>query len=357
MLEEGLAGAVPVAIGFLANQVGLGNVPEKVVEIIQGLRVLVDEALDWLFDQAWALGQAALQALGLGGPDQPTPADDPTGVKAAARADLQTAASSPINTKEAMQGILDQIMAKRRPEGLKSLQIKPATALGHFTVLAEASPIDPIGEVVNRPNAPAAPETAIQMALDAVSGQTHCFAEFTAGEMSNAVHYQNDPGGLHAEQKFINDLNTQLGAFPAGAMVAVRIKLNRLPCPVCAPALNGTASAKSNRMTLQVSATAIYGGTRSSAWLIEDSQVKMKPDKYIKAKEDEILRLMNNPSVTVDVWNIWEIIRGAVASDARLADLDPELVERNLRASSQLHGYLEHVKNNIGPSFAGMRSR
>ena len=67
MLERGLASAVPVAIGFLANQVGLGNVPEKVQEIIVGLRELVDQALDWLFDQAMALGRAALDAL-TGGP-------------------------------------------------------------------------------------------------------------------------------------------------------------------------------------------------------------------------------------------------------------------------------------------------
>ncbi|KQY25005.1 hypothetical protein ASD16_05965 [Cellulomonas sp. Root485] len=68
MLERGLASAVPVAIGFLANQVGLGNVPEKVQEIIVGLRELVDQALDWLFDQAMALGRAALDALtGAGG--------------------------------------------------------------------------------------------------------------------------------------------------------------------------------------------------------------------------------------------------------------------------------------------------
>ncbi|KRE60007.1 hypothetical protein ASG92_22245 [Arthrobacter sp. Soil736] len=66
MVERGLANAVPVAIGFLANQVGLGNVPEKVKEIIESLRALVDRALDWLFDQAIRLGQAALNALGIG---------------------------------------------------------------------------------------------------------------------------------------------------------------------------------------------------------------------------------------------------------------------------------------------------
>jgi hypothetical protein len=73
-VEKGLGDAVPVAIGFLANQVGLGNVPEKVVEIIKGLRQLVDEALEWLFTQAVRLGKAALNAIGLGGDKKDDPA-------------------------------------------------------------------------------------------------------------------------------------------------------------------------------------------------------------------------------------------------------------------------------------------
>lgn len=78
MLEQGLASIIPIAIGFLANQVGLGNIPEKIVEIIGGLRHLVDEALDWLIEQALRLGRAALDALGLGRqqPAQPEPAAD-----------------------------------------------------------------------------------------------------------------------------------------------------------------------------------------------------------------------------------------------------------------------------------------
>ena len=77
MLEQGLASIIPIAIGFLANQVGLGNIPEKIVEIIGGLRHLVDEAIDWLIEQALRLGRAALNALGLGQqqPQQPPPTD------------------------------------------------------------------------------------------------------------------------------------------------------------------------------------------------------------------------------------------------------------------------------------------
>nr|WP_179419271.1 DUF4157 domain-containing protein [Streptomyces sp. TLI_235] len=72
-ITHGLADGIPVAIGFLANQIGIGNVPEQIVEIIKGLRRMVDEALDWLFDQAVRLGSAA---LGVGGP---AAADDTAG--------------------------------------------------------------------------------------------------------------------------------------------------------------------------------------------------------------------------------------------------------------------------------------
>lgn len=70
MLEAGLASIIPIAIGFLARQVGLGNIPRKIVELIERLREIIDEAVDWLIGQALRLGRAALDALGLGA-DQP----------------------------------------------------------------------------------------------------------------------------------------------------------------------------------------------------------------------------------------------------------------------------------------------
>jgi hypothetical protein len=71
---QGLANAIPIAIGFLANQVGLGDVSEKVVEIIGGLREMVDKALDWLIEKAIQLGKAALDALGFGDEHSEKPA-------------------------------------------------------------------------------------------------------------------------------------------------------------------------------------------------------------------------------------------------------------------------------------------
>ena len=69
-MEQGLANAIPVAIGFLANQVGLGNIGEKMQEIIGGVREMIDQALDWLFDQAERAIQALLRTLGLGGEEE-----------------------------------------------------------------------------------------------------------------------------------------------------------------------------------------------------------------------------------------------------------------------------------------------
>lgn len=70
-LENTLARSLPVAIGFLANQVGLGNLGERIAEIIADIRGLIDRALNWLLDQAMNLGRAVLRSLGLGG-DTPT---------------------------------------------------------------------------------------------------------------------------------------------------------------------------------------------------------------------------------------------------------------------------------------------
>ncbi len=63
-LEQGLANSIPVAIGFLANQFGLGRIGDKIVEIVGGIRGLVDRALDWLIGRAVSAVQSVLNILG-----------------------------------------------------------------------------------------------------------------------------------------------------------------------------------------------------------------------------------------------------------------------------------------------------
>ncbi|HEX5870008.1 MAG TPA: hypothetical protein VFY65_06325, partial [Longimicrobium sp.] len=72
-IEGGLARSIPVAIGFLANQFGLGNIGEKIQEIVGTLRETVDRALDWLIDRAVAAGTRMFDTL-MGTADQ-TPAE------------------------------------------------------------------------------------------------------------------------------------------------------------------------------------------------------------------------------------------------------------------------------------------
>jgi hypothetical protein len=50
MVENALAKAIPVAIGFLASLLGLGGISKKVKEIIEKVRGLVDKALDAVFN-------------------------------------------------------------------------------------------------------------------------------------------------------------------------------------------------------------------------------------------------------------------------------------------------------------------
>ncbi|MFL6654912.1 MAG: DUF4157 domain-containing protein [Sulfurifustis sp.] len=62
-LETALASGVPVAIGFLANQIGLRDFGERIQEMVEGVRAMVDRAIDWLIDRAIAGGQALLNML------------------------------------------------------------------------------------------------------------------------------------------------------------------------------------------------------------------------------------------------------------------------------------------------------
>lgn len=62
-LENAMASSLPVAIGFLANQAGLGRLSQRLQELIGGLREKVNGAIDWLLDKAIAGGQALINML------------------------------------------------------------------------------------------------------------------------------------------------------------------------------------------------------------------------------------------------------------------------------------------------------
>jgi hypothetical protein len=58
-LESALARILPIAIGFLANQVGLSGLGRRIAEMVETVRGYVNRAIDWLIDR----GIAAFNAL------------------------------------------------------------------------------------------------------------------------------------------------------------------------------------------------------------------------------------------------------------------------------------------------------
>ncbi len=62
-VENALAGALPIAIGFLANQAGLGRLSQRLREILASLRTRVEAAIDWLIDRALRLGRAVIDMV------------------------------------------------------------------------------------------------------------------------------------------------------------------------------------------------------------------------------------------------------------------------------------------------------
>ncbi len=62
-LEDALARALPVAIGFLANQFGLGRLSGRIREILGRVRGVVDRAIDWLIGRAIRMGQGVINLV------------------------------------------------------------------------------------------------------------------------------------------------------------------------------------------------------------------------------------------------------------------------------------------------------
>jgi hypothetical protein len=105
MIEAGLAAAVPVAIGFLAYLLGIDDVPRRIADIVLGVRGAVDEAIDWLIEQALRLGAAALNALGLTKPSPTAAQVDP--------ADHDAVVSQVVTEMEAVSGTVEDYAALR----------------------------------------------------------------------------------------------------------------------------------------------------------------------------------------------------------------------------------------------------
>lgn len=225
MIERGLADAVPVAIGFLANQAGLGNIPEEIVKIIQSLRQLVEQAVDWLIAQALRLGRAALEALGLG------KGGGAGGPKHRAQELLRnrvTGHESPDQLRTMVAGIKTELA----PDGLRDVTLRGPNKDGRFEVAASASPYDTIAAFVPALSGPRAVQLRADLYLtgeqDALAGAGDYAAsrvgrrdasgqfmrDERGGLITDTTHYQLPPvipGTVRAKGQRAADSKTQFG--------------------------------------------------------------------------------------------------------------------------------------------------
>jgi len=63
MIEDALDRALPVALGFLAQFLGFGDISTKIRDMVQKIRDRVNLAIDWVIERALAVGAALLGAV------------------------------------------------------------------------------------------------------------------------------------------------------------------------------------------------------------------------------------------------------------------------------------------------------
>ncbi len=221
-MEGGLAAAIPVAIGFLANQVGLGNIGEKIAEIIGRVRSVVDQALDWLLDRLEAMVNSVLAMIGGGPDDEPVPEDlSPDEIKDRVEQEIAPRMAEPFSGIDQAQDYLDSVHRRYQPAGLQSLLLRPRQgAENEFDVIATASPEEDVGDVVISTNVIAPNEGEIRYgAMDSFGRATKAY-----GWLTNTANSRN----VAAQTNVSEGLNSILGTwgistrFDAGHLIAAR---------------------------------------------------------------------------------------------------------------------------------------
>ena len=144
-LERTMGRAMPIVIGFLANQVGLSGVGRRVGEMIERVREMVDNALTWLVNRAVDTGMNLLDRLMGRGRDNP---DGTSDVKELAQQRLvESAGSSP--TEERIRAAIPGVLSGLQSQGLQELFMHEDEE-GSVHIAARASPVKDIMKLASR---------------------------------------------------------------------------------------------------------------------------------------------------------------------------------------------------------------
>lgn len=118
-VEDSLGKAVPVAIGFLAGLLGLGDISESIRKVIDKAKKPVNDAIDWVITKAVALVKKIGNALSVKSKKE----TGPQGVKSQAADRFVELAGEEISLREA-ERLAASVLAELKPLGLKTLGIR-----------------------------------------------------------------------------------------------------------------------------------------------------------------------------------------------------------------------------------------
>ncbi|MEO8237490.1 MAG: DUF4157 domain-containing protein [Flavobacterium sp.] len=131
-LENTMGQAMPIVIGFLANQVGLSGIGARVGEMIVSVRQMVDEALTWLVNQAVDRGMALLDRIMGGGA-----ADNLTVVRQNLHQEEQTHLTNG-GIKRADAQTVAQTVATRNNTLVNSIQVVDGGTKWNYNIIQRA---------------------------------------------------------------------------------------------------------------------------------------------------------------------------------------------------------------------------
>jgi hypothetical protein len=208
--------------------------------------------------------------------------DDPNGVKGKARTELAQRLTGKISTVEQVSTALELVMAKLKPEGLKSLKVVQNGKSARFTVYAEASAGEKVGAfTVN---------TELELRNLVLSEpQTVLVASLNGKSLGKK---ESEPGKRHAEEVLLAELYATWKSIAKGDGTDVlEINITRSPCGPggrpkfhnCAGQIDKFATDKKTKVILRM--MSLYGAKGAMS-------------------EAGLRKLALNPNLDLGVWDV-----------------------------------------------------
>ena len=220
-LENTLGRALPIVIGFLANQVGLSGIGARIGTLIESAKALIDEALTWLVNKAVDTGMNMLdRIMGRGGFGEEETADSRS-VKNDAKTRLLSILG-PESSVEKARTASNTVLKELRPRGLRILRVVPMTGEeNQFKIEAAASPIEELFELIPAQFQDKSVNLAVQITINdqvndeelGTTGDNRGFASF-----GNFGGQENRGGGVFRSRAGADPNHVELVTWNTGSV-------------------------------------------------------------------------------------------------------------------------------------------